>query len=328
MQMQRRRLLAGLSAAGLLAAPLCRAMAAQADWPRQPLRLVLPFAAGGPTDVVARALALRAGEVLGQQILVENRTGASGNIATEYVARAAPDGYTALYHSSGLAITPALYQRLNFDPLEDFTPVGQVATIPAVLMVNPTLPVRTIQEFVEHLRANPNGLSYGTGGVGNITHLAVALFLQANELEAVHVPYKGTAPAMTDLIGGRTQFMLDAVSSALPYIQDDRVRALALTSQEPMPELPGVPTFDGSVMPGFVAPTWHAVMLPAGTPDAVVARWGEALAAAAEDPALVSQFAAQGVALQAPSSQQFGPYFAAELERWDQAARAAGIERE
>ncbi|QEZ48941.1 Bug family tripartite tricarboxylate transporter substrate binding protein [Cupriavidus oxalaticus] len=191
MDRQRRRVLAALPAIGALASPLRTLANEPAGWPDKPVRMVLPYAAGGPTDVVARALAARMSAQLRQQIVVENRTGASGNIACEFVAHAPADGYTALYHSSGFAISPALYKKLNYDPLRDFAPVGLAATIPAVLMVNKDLPVTNIREFITYVRARPNQLSFGTGGVGNITHLAVALFLQANQLEAIHVPYKG-----------------------------------------------------------------------------------------------------------------------------------------
>jgi tripartite-type tricarboxylate transporter receptor subunit TctC len=328
MDRQRRLVLAALPALGAMATPL-RALASQPPrWPTKPIRMALPYAAGGPTDVVARALAAKMSQRFGQQVVVENRTGASGNIACEFVAGAPPDGYTALYHSSGFAISPALYTKLGYDPIGGFAPVGLAATIPAVLMVNNQLPVRNIQEFIVYLKARPNQLSYGTGGVGNITHLAVALFLQANQLEAIHVPYKGTAPAMTDLIGGRTQFMLDAVSSALPYIKDNRVRALALTSKETLPALPGVPTLDASVMPGFVAPTWHGIFLPAHSPKDVLQRWNNALVEATRDPALVGQFTPMGVELQGSTPEAFQAYLKTEIRRWDQAARAAGVERE
>ena len=328
MARKRRRALAALPAFGAMATPL-RALASEPPgWPTKPIRMVLPYAAGGPTDVVARALAAKMSQRFGQQVVVENRTGASGNIACEFVAGASPDGYTALYHSSGFAISPALYTKLGYDPLGGFAPVGLAAVIPAVLMVNNQLPVRNVQEFIAYLKARPNQLSYGTGGVGNITHLAVALFLRATKLEATHVPYKGTAPAMTDLIGGRTQFMLDAVSSALPYIKDNRVRALALTSKETLPALPGVPTLDATVMPSFVAPTWHGIFLPAHAPGSVVQRWNAALVEATRDPALVSQFTPMGVELKGSTPTAFQAYLKTEIGRWEQAARAAGVERE
>lgn len=283
---------------------------------------------GGPTDAVARALGAKMSQQLGQPVVVDNRTGASGNIASQYVAKSAPDGYTVLYHSSGFAISPALYKRLPYDPLRDFAPVALTASIPAVLMVNPAVPAANIEQFVQYLKGNPGKLSYGTGGVGNITQLGVALFLQAKGLQAIHVPYKGTAPAMTDLIGGQTQFMLDALSSGLPYIRDQRVRALAVTSQARVRLLPGVPTLAESVMPGFVAPTWHGMLVPAGTPQAIVQRLNAAANAAVGDAEIRNQFAPQGVELQASTPEQFAAYLRAEIARWASAVHAAGVEPE
>lgn len=326
MTTNRRQALAMLGA--MAALPLARAAQLPPGWPSKPVRLVLPYAAGGPTDVVARALALKMAQQLGQPVVVENRVGASGNIACELVAKAPADGYTVLYHSSGFAISPALYQRLPYDPLRDFRPVALTATIPAVLMVNPSLPVTTIAQFEQHLKANPGKLSYGTGGVGNITHLVVALLLQARGLQANHIPYKGTAPAMTDLIGGRTQFMLDAVSSALPFIRDGRARALALTSERRVAALPDVPTLAESLMPGFAAPTWHGMLVPAQTPVAMIQRLNQAANAAVDDAGLRSQFAPQGVELQHSTPERFAAYLRSETARWSGAARAAGIEPE
>jgi len=322
MNLSRRHALAALGA--LAAAPMARA-ADDAAWPARPIRLVLPYAAGGPTDVAARALGARMSQELGQQILVDNRVGASGNIACDVVARAAPDGYTALYHSSGFTISPALYQKLPYDPLRDFTPVSMTSVIPAVIMVSKQLPINSIQELVAHLKAHPGQLSFGTGGVGNITHLAIALFLQRLGLEAIHVPYKGTAPAMIDLIGGRLAFMLDAMSTGLPYIQDGRVRAVALTSAERSPLLPQVPTLDETVMPGCIAPTWQGILLPARVPMAVVRRFNAAIAVAVHDPAMRAQFAAQGVQLESSTPEQFAAYIQAETARWAKAVQAAGI---
>ncbi|SPA39632.1 conserved exported hypothetical protein [Cupriavidus taiwanensis] len=326
MNTDRRRALGALGA--LAAWPLARAAQPPAAWPEKPVRLILPYAAGGPTDAVARALATRMSQQLGQPMVVENRVGASGNIACELVARSAPDGYTVLYHSSGFAISPALYKRLSYDPLRDFAPVAMTATIPAVLMVNPSLPVATMAQFEQYLKARPGKLSYGTGGVGNITHLLVALLLQARGLQASHVPYKGTAPAMTDLIGGQTQFMLDAVSSALPFIRDGRVRALAVTSERRVAALPDVPTLAETVMPGFVAPTWHGMLVPARTPAPVIQRLNAAANLAAQDPTVRAQFAPQGVSLQASTPERFAGYLRTETSRWADAARAAGVEPE
>ena len=324
MNFNRRHALAALGA--LAAAPVTHA--AGDSWPTRSIRLVLPYAAGGPTDVVARSLGMRMSQALGQPIIVDNRVGASGNIACDVVARAAPDGYTALYHSSGFTISPALYKKLPYDPVRDFTPVSMTSVIPAVIMVSKELPVNSIEEFVAYLKAHPGQLSYGTGGVGNITHLAIALFLQRLGLEAIHVPYKGTAPAMNDLIGGRLAFMLDAMSTGLPYIQDGRVRAVALTSGKRSPLLPQVPTLNETVMPGFIAPTWQGILLPAKAPAEVVRRFSEAIAAAVHDPDTRAQFASQGVQLESSTPDEFAAYIKTETERWAKAVRAAGIEPE
>lgn len=326
MSLQRRRILA---AAGALAAiPLVRAASDSTAWPQKSIRLVLPYAAGGPTDVVARAIGFRLSQLLGQPVIVDNRTGASGNIATEFVARSAPDGYNVLYHSSGLAISPALHKRLPYDTLRDLAPVALPATIPTVIMSSPALPVTTIDEFVQYMKARPGKLSYGSGGQGNVTHLGIALFLQALGLEAVHVPYKGTAPAMADLISGQTQFLLDAVNSSLPFIRGGRVRALAVAGKARVNVLPGVPALGETLIPGFDAPTWHGLLVAKGTPPAIVKALNEAVNKAVADPSLRSQFESQGVLLQSSTPEQFGTYLSAELKRWAGAVQAAGIEVE
>lgn len=325
MPMQRRRILA--AAGALVALPLARAAEGGA-WPQKSIRLVLPYAAGGPTDIVARAIGFRLSQLLGQPVVIENRVGASGNIATDFVARSAPDGYNVLYHSSGLAISPALHRRLPYDTLRDLAPVALPALIPTVIMSSPALPVTTIEEFVQYMKARPGKLSYGSGGQGNVTHLGIALFLQALGLEAVHVPYKGTAPAMVDLMSGQIQFMLDAVNTSLPFIRDGRVRALAVAGKTRVNVLPGVPALGESLIPGFDAPTWHGVLVAAGTPQIIVKALNEAVNKAVADPALRSQFEPQGVLLQSSTPEQFGTYLRAELKRWAGAVQAAGIEAE
>lgn len=326
MSLQRRRVLAAVGA--LATMPWARAANEIVAWPQKPIRLVLPYAAGGPTDVVARALGVKLSQLLGQPLIVENRVGASGNIATEFVARAAPDGYSVLYHSSGLAISPALHKRLPYDTLRDLTPVALPATIPTVIMARPSLPVTSIEEFVAYMKARPGKLSYGSGGQGNVTHLAVALFLQALGLQAVHVPYKGTAPAMNDLMGGQIDFLLDAVNSALPFVRDGRVRALAVAGKARINVLPGVPALGESLIQGFDAPTWHGLLVPAGTPQVIVKALNEAVNKAVTDPALRKQFEPQGVLFQSSTPDQFGTYLRAELKRWASAVQAAGIEAE
>ena len=327
MQTTRRRLVAALGAlAGL---PLARtALASTAAWPAQPIRLILPYAAGGPTDVLARAVAQHVARELGQPVIVENKTGASGNIAGETVARARPDGYTLLYHSSGLAISPALYRQLPYDPVRDFAPVGMTASIPLVLMTAKSLPPTDTREFIAYLKARPDALSYGTGGVGNITHLSVALFLHATGTRAVGIPFKGTNPAMVAMLGGQVQFMVDAISSALPYIRDGRVRALAVTGAERSPVLPQVPTLREAGLEDLTMSTWQGVLAPAATPQPVIQRLNQALTAAVRDPAIAGPFTAQGVDLRSASPAEFQAYLRQEVRRWGDAVRMAGIQPE
>jgi len=326
MQTRRRTLVAALGAVAGLS--LARASASPAAWPAQPLRLILPYAAGGPTDVLARAVAQHVARQLGQPVIVENKTGASGNIAGETVARARPDGYTLLYHSSGLAISPALYRQLPYDPLRDFAPVGLTASIPLVLMTTNALPPRDTKEFIAYLKARPDALSYGTGGVGNITHLSVALFLHATGTRAVGIPYKGTNPAMVAMLGGQVQFMVDAISSALPYIRDGRVRALAVTGAERSPALPQVPTLREAGLQDLTMSTWQGVLAPAATPQPVIQRLNQAVAAAVRDPAIAGPFTAQGVDLRSSSPAEFEAYLGQEVRRWGDAVRMAGIQPE
>jgi tripartite-type tricarboxylate transporter receptor subunit TctC len=300
------------------------------DWPSKPIRMILPYAAGGPTDVLARVIAARLSDRLGQQVVVENKVGAGGNVASEFVAKSPADGHTLLYHSSGIAVTPALYARLSFDPARDFAAVAMPASIPLVLLAGPSLPagVDDMAKFVQYLKQNPDKASYGSGGIGNITHLAVELMLQSTGTRAVHVPYKGTAPAMTDLIGGRTTFMTDAISSALPYVRDKRVRALAVSSAQRSAALPDVPTLAETVLPGFDASTWHGVFVPAATPAAVVGRLNQAINAIVAEPEVRRQFEPQGVQLHASEPRQFQALLGREIERWTTAARKAGVKPE
>jgi len=322
MKFSRRHAIATLGV--LAAAPLARAN--NAPWPAKPIRLVLPYAVGGPTDAVARALGTRMSQELGQQIVADNRDGASGNIACGIVANAAPDGHTALYHSSGFTISPALYKNRPYDPTKDFTAVGLTSIVPTVIMVNKQLQVSNIQEFVAYLKAHPGDLSFGTVGVGNMTHLVIALLLQRLGLKAIAIPYKGTGPAMADFISGRLSFMLDAISTSLPYIKDGHVNAIALTSEQRSPLLPQVPTLNESVMPGFIAPSWQGIMLPAKAPAEVVRRFNEAIAVAVRDPELRNRFAAQGVQLEGSTPEQFADRIRIETARWAEAVQAAGIE--
>ena len=325
MTTNRRYFLQATSALGLATLGVSPYAHASSEWPDKPIKLIMPLAPGGPTDVLGRSLAVKMGQTLGQPVIVENKLGASGNIGTEFVARAAPDGYTALYQTSGITIVPQLYKKLNFDPLTSFAPVAMPAKITTVIVVNNDLPVRNFKEFVQYLKAHPDRMSFGSGGKGNITHLGVEVLLQMLQAKAVHVPYKGTAPAMTDLLAGNIQFMLDALSSSYPYIKEGRVRAIAISGPERSPLLPDLPTVAESGLPDYAMATWQCVLLPAGTPQPIVQKLNAAVNAATADPQLNKQFAAIGVQLQQSTPESFEAYMRTEVSKWAAIARSVGI---
>ncbi|MBP0443799.1 tripartite tricarboxylate transporter substrate binding protein [Roseomonas sp. SSH11] len=323
-QMGRRFLLGAL--AGLAAAPA--ALAQSAPWPTRPIRLVVPFPPGGPTDIVARVLAERMARSLGQPVVVENRPGANGNIGNDAVAKAEPDGHTVLYNTSSITLSPALYTRLSYDAQRDLAPVLQTATIPLVLAVNPSLPVRDVKGFVEHLRARPGALSYGSAGSGNVTHLAAFLLLRSQGLEAVHVPYRGSAPALVDAAGGQVQFLTDTVNSALPLIREGRLRALAVTSPRRLAPLPDVPTIAETLIPGFDVGAWQGMMVPARTPPAIIERLNAAAMQALADPEVREKLAQQGTEPLGSTPEEYGRILRAETERWGRVIAESGVRLE
>ncbi|MCR0980798.1 Bug family tripartite tricarboxylate transporter substrate binding protein [Roseomonas populi] len=317
----RRTLLAGLAA--LAAAPAARAQ--PAPWPARPIRLVVPFPPGGPTDIVARVLAERMSRSLGQPIPVENRPGANGNIGNEAVAKAEPDGHTVLYNTSSIALSPALYTRLPYDAMRDLAPVVQTATIPLVLAVNPSLPVQDVRGFVEYLRARPGKLSYGSAGNGNVTHLGAFLLLQSQGLEAVHVGYRGSAPALVDAAAGQVQFLTDTVNSALPLIREGRLRALAVTSPKRLAPLPDVPTVAETLIPGFEVGAWQGMMVPARTPPAIVERLNAAAMGALADPEVRAKLAEQGTEPLGSTPEDYGRILREETARWGRVIAESGV---
>jgi tripartite-type tricarboxylate transporter receptor subunit TctC len=318
-----RRTLLKLAAIGL-AAGAAPALHAQTAWPTQPVRMVIPFPPGGPTDLVGRVIAQALSEQLGQNVIVENKPGANANIAAELVARAPADGYTFMYNTSSLALSAVLYSKLNYDALKDFAPVALTAVVPMVLVVHPSVPAKTVPEFIDHLKKNPGKLVYGSAGNGNVTHLGAFQFLQANGLSATHVPYKGSSPALVDLAGGQTQFMTDTINSALPYIRDGRLRALAVTSARRSPVLPDVPTLQESGMAGFEVGAWQGVVMPAKTPPEIVNKLNAEITKALKNPAVLEKLAAQGAQPLGSTPEQYGAYLRSEIQRWGEVAKATG----
>ena len=318
-----RRTLLKLAAIGL-AAGAAPALHAQTAWPTQPVKMVIPFPPGGPTDLVGRVIAQALSEQLGQNVIVENKPGANANIAAELVARAPADGYTFMYNTSSLALSAVLYSKLNYDALKDFAPVALTAVVPMVLVVHPSVPAKTVPEFIDLLKKNPGKLVYGSAGNGNVTHLGAFQFLQANGLSATHVPYKGSSPALVDLAGGQTQFMTDTINSALPYIRDGRMRALAVTSAKRSPVLPDVPTLQESGMAGFEVGAWQGVVMPAKTPPEIVNKLNAEIMKALKNPAVLEKLAAQGAQPLGSTPEQYGAYLRSEIQRWGEVAKATG----
>ncbi len=294
-------------------------------YPAKPITMIVPFPPGGPTDLVARVLAQKLGEQMGQSILVDNRGGANGNIGAQVVAKAAADGYTLLYNTSSITLSPALYKSVSYDVQKDFTPVALVAVVPLALVVHPSIPANTVKEFVAYAKAHPGKLSYGSAGNGNVTHLGAFQFVQANGIEATHVPYKGSAPADVDLVGNQIQFMTDTVNSVMSFVRDKRLKMLAVTTAKRMTLFPDVPTLAESGMPGFEVGAWQGAMVPAGTPPAVVEKLNAEIVKALKSPDVRERLALQGAEPLGSTPQEYGAYVKKELARWAGVVKATGV---
>lgn len=315
-------------AAALLGSTLLLATgAAQAQsgaYPNKPIRMVLGFPPGGPTDIVARILGQKMADELGQPVLVDNKPGVAGNIAAEMIARAPADGYTILYNTSSITISPWVYPKVNFDPLKDFAPVALTAEMPLVLLVNPSVPANTTAELVQKIKAAPGRYNYGSSGTGAIEHLTSAQFVSSQGLQVTHIPYKGTAPALTDLIGGQTQFMLTTMNTAIPYVKDGRLRALGVTSLKRAPALPGVPTLAEAMKTEFASTAWQGIVVPAGTPAEIVEKLNRVVNEVLKDPAVVQKLAEQGVATLGGSPEHYKAFIQKEFMRWQNVVKESG----
>ncbi|MEY3603472.1 MAG: hypothetical protein RIQ49_504 [Pseudomonadota bacterium] len=311
-------------AAPLLAGSMASAAHAQAGWPTKPVRMVIAFPPGGPTDIVSRIIASELARLLGQQVVVENRPGAGGNLGAEQVARAAADGYTIFYNTSAITIAPALYSKLNYDPLKDFAAVGLAATVPLVLVINPQVPAKNLREFVDWAKARKGQINFGSSGAGTITHLAAAQLAKDAGFSATHVPYKGSAPGMLDLASGQVQFMVDTINSTLPMIRDGRLRALAVATSKRSSVLPELPTIAESLIPGFEMSAWQGIVVPTGTPASIISRLNTELQKVLASPEVRSKLLASGTEILGGSPEQYSLYIQQELKRFAQLAREAG----
>lgn len=298
------------------------------SWPTKPVRMIIAFPPGGPTDLVSRVLAQKLSEQLGQQVIVDNKPGAGGNIAAEMAAKAAPDGYTIFYNTSAIVIGPALYGKVNYDTLKDFTPVLLTASVPMVLVVNPQLPARSVKEFVDLAKTRSGALNYSSSGTGTITHLASAMMSTQTGIQTQHIPYKGSAPGLVDLASGQTQFMIDTINTVLPYVRDNRLRGLAVTSAKRSPLLPDLPTLAEAGISGFEAAAWQGIVVPTGTPNEIVQKLNAEVNKALTHPDIRSRLAAQGADILGGTPAEYAAYLRSEMPRWAKAVKDSGAKAE
>lgn len=303
-------------------------IATASDFPQRPLRFILPFPAGGATDTIGRSIAHKLGESLGQNVLVDNRPGAGGNLGIELAAKSAPDGYTLLLCSPTCAISPSLYRRLNYDPQRDLAPISLVATIPTLLIVNPAVPAKSLKELVELARARPGQLNYGSGGVGSSNHLAMELMKSLARIDIVHVAYKGTGQALASLAAGEIQMVAISPPAALPLLSSGKVRALAVLRERRIATLPELPTAAEAGLPGLQVNTWYGMLTRSGTPAPLLTLLNERVNAALRAPETRERLASAGIETVGTTPRQFGEFMHGEIQRLGRIVREAGIKAE
>jgi len=294
-------------------------------YPTKPVRMIAASSPGSAVDIVARIVAQKLGEQLGQQVVVDNRAGAGGNLGAELAAKAAPDGYTLFMGTPAHAINTGLYRKLNYDLIRDFSPVTQVTSGQYVVVVHPSLPAKSIRELIALARGKPGQLNYASAGSGNATHLAGELFASATRIKLVHVPYKGSGPAVTDLVGGQVQLMFANLVAALPQVKTGRIRALAVTGQTRAAAAPELPTVIEAGVPGYVVTSWFGVLVPAATPRELIMKLNAEFARTMSAPDVRDRLAADGAEPTTGTPEQFGAFLRAEITRWTKVVKDAGI---
>ena len=307
----------------VLCAVLAASTALAQSFPQRPLRFVIPFPPGGGADNLARIVGVPAGEKLGQQIVIDNRAGAGGNIAAEVVSKAAPDGYTLLQANVSHAISTSLYRKLNYDLLHDFTPVTQLASIPFVLAVNPGIGVNSVKELIARAKAKPGDLAYASSGNGGPSHLAMELFKSMSGVEIRHIPYKGAVPGAADLVAGNVQVMFFTVSAALPLMAGGRLKTLGIASPRRTPLAPELPTISESGLPGFEATTWFGVMTPSRTPQAIVTKLHSVFTGALKTPEVRERLQKQGFEVLGSTPEAFAAHVRNEIPKWAKVVKAS-----
>jgi tripartite-type tricarboxylate transporter receptor subunit TctC len=314
--------------ASVMLALACGATATDAAYPERPIRLIVSYPPGGGTDVTARTIVGRFSELLGRQVVVDNRPGAGSTIGTDLVAKATPDGYTLLMSDTTFGIVPGLYAKLPYDALNDFQPVTQITGVPVGLVVHPAVPANSVRELVALAKAKPGGLNFGSGGVGTPVHMAGELLKLAANIDILHIPYKGAGPAFTDLLGGHFQLMFPTLQSAVPHIKSGRLRLLALTSEKRSPAFPDVPVMAEAGVPGVIAVAWFGIHAPKSTPKAIVARLHNDAVKVLQDPVVRQRFSLEGADIVGSSPSQFAGFIADEITKWTKVVKDAGIKAE
>ncbi len=322
----RRTVLSALACAALAAGTL-PAHAADA-WPSKPITIVVPFAAGGTTDILARIVGQKMSEALHQPVIIDNKAGAGGTLGANVAAHAQPDGNTFFMATIAHAIAPGLYKSLPYEFTRDLTPVGLVGTVPNVLIVNNSVPAKNVKELIAYIKANPGKVNFGSAGPGSTEHLAGELFRSMTGTQITHVPYKGGAPMMADLLAGQIQMALETSPSAAPHVRAGKVRALAVTSAKPSPAYPGVPTLSEAGVPGYEMVTWFALMAPHGTPAPIVERMHKELQAALQAKDVEAKFADQGVTAGDMTPQQVDSFVRSDTAKWAKIVKESGAKVE
>jgi tripartite-type tricarboxylate transporter receptor subunit TctC len=321
-----RRSLNLLKVLALGTACLAASTALAQDFPSRPIKIIVPAAAGGPTHITAQMLAEKMQASLGQPVIVEPKPGAGNNLGADFVAKSAPDGYTLLFATTGThAINQTLFKKLPFDPIKDFEPVSLVVQYPLMLVVSPSLPVNSVKELIEYAKKNPGKLNRASGGMGTSMHLSGELFVKQADIDAPHIPYKGSAPALSDLMGGHVQLMFDSMITAMPLVEGGQIRALAVTGKKRSPLLPDVPTIAESGLPDYEATGWTGIVVPARTPRDVIMKLNGAIVDAIRSPAVQEAFRKQAADPVGSSPEEFAAFIRQETDKWGATIRAAGI---
>jgi tripartite-type tricarboxylate transporter receptor subunit TctC len=303
---------------------VCASVQAQ-SYPSKPIRIIVPFPPGGATDILARAVGQDLTRQWGQSVVIDNRGGAGGNLGTEAVAKSAPDGYTLVMGTVGThAINMSLYSKMPYDTVNDFAPVSLVASVPNVLVVHPSLPVKSVKDLIDLARSKPNGVNFASSGNGTSIHLSGELFKTLAGVQMVHIPYKGSGPAMADLLGGQVPLMFDNLPSAIQHIRAGKLRAIAVTSAVRSPALPDLPTIAEAGLPGYEASSWFGILAPAATPKDIVAKLSSAIQSGLQTPEMRERFSSQGAEPIGGTPEQFAAHIKAEIAKWAKVVKAAG----